>query len=107
MGGGIAAMHYIGMAAMRLPATMRYRPVPFLLSCALAIAVSLAALLLSFHVRLEQKTTWRKILSALIMGSAIPLMHYTGMWAVSFHSSDIPVRTESTLQISSPRNPCH
>jgi diguanylate cyclase (GGDEF)-like protein/PAS domain S-box-containing protein len=101
MGGGIAAMHYIGMAAMRLPAMMRYRPAPFLLSCALAIAVSLAALLLSFHVRLEQKTTWRKILSALIMGSAIPLMHYTGMWAVSFHSSDIPVRTESTLQISS------
>jgi diguanylate cyclase (GGDEF)-like protein/PAS domain S-box-containing protein len=101
MGGGIAAMHYIGMAAMRLPAMMQYRPAPLALSVGLAVVISLAALVLAFQVRLEQKTTLRKLLSALIMGSAIPLMHYTGMWAVRFYASDIPFGVESTVQISS------
>lgn len=32
MGGGIAAMHYIGMAAMRLPAAMQYQPARVALS---------------------------------------------------------------------------
>src|SRR2546423_3235378 len=36
MGGGIAAMHYIGMAAMRLPAMCRYSPSLFILSVVLA-----------------------------------------------------------------------
>ncbi len=30
------------------------------------------------------------------MGSAIPLMHYTGMWAVRFRASDTPFSTEWT-----------
>src|SRR5208283_5125542 len=79
MGGGIAGMHYIGMAAMRLPAMMEYRWGRVALSVALAVAVSLVALILSFRARQEQKTSARKIVSALVMGSAIPLMHYTGM----------------------------
>src|SRR6266567_264107 len=44
MGGGIAAMHYIGMAAMRLSATCRYSRSLFLLSIALAIVISFVAL---------------------------------------------------------------
>jgi len=101
MGGGIAAMHYIGMAAMRWPAKAVYRPVPFGLSVALAVAISLAALVLAFQVRHEQKTTPRKLLSALVMGSAVPLMHYTGMAAVRFYASNIPFSVQSTVRISS------
>jgi diguanylate cyclase (GGDEF)-like protein/PAS domain S-box-containing protein len=101
MGGGIAAMHSIGMAAMRLPAMMEYRRAPFGLSVGLAVVISLAALILAFQVRHEQKTTRRKLLSALIMGSAIPLMHYTGMWAVIFYAADIPFSVEATVRISS------
>src|SRR6266568_1486499 len=44
MGGGIATMHYTGMAAMRLPAMCLYDPRLVALSVVLAIAISLVAL---------------------------------------------------------------
>ena len=87
MGSGIAAMHYIGMAAMRCSATTVYDFRIVALSIVLAIVISLVALLLAFRLKDEQGITRRKILSALVMGSAIPLMHYTAMWAAAFHSS--------------------
>lgn len=101
MGTGIAAMHYIGMAAMRLPAMMEYRWGLVALSIALAILISLVALILSFRVRQEEKASLRKLLSALVMGSAIPLTHYTGMWAVRFHASSVPFSVQSTVRVSS------
>src|SRR5579864_3296492 len=48
MGGGIAAMHYIGMAAMRLPAVMRFSPLLVTLSVVLAILFSRIALMFTF-----------------------------------------------------------
>jgi len=85
MGGGIAAMHYIGMAAMRLPAMCRYSPSLFLLSVVLAIVISFVALWLTFYFRTETTAwSWRKAISALVMGAAIPVMHYTGMAAATF-----------------------
>ena len=44
MGSGIAAMHYIGMEAMRLPAMCVYSPGLVIVSVVLAIVVSLVAL---------------------------------------------------------------
>jgi diguanylate cyclase (GGDEF)-like protein/PAS domain S-box-containing protein len=87
MGSGIGAMHYVGMAAMRLPATMDYRMGRVALSLLVAVVISFVALDLAFRTRADQKTTTRKVLSALVMGSAIPLLHYTGMWAVTFRSA--------------------
>src|ERR1700689_3593754 len=85
MGTGIAAMHYIGMDAMRLPAMCRYSSGLVTLSVVLAIVISLVALWLTFHLREESKATLqRKVASAILMGAAIPVMHYTGMAAVSF-----------------------
>jgi PAS domain S-box-containing protein len=85
MGSGIASMHYIGMEAMRLPAMCHYSAVLVVLSIVLAIAISMVALSLSFRFRHEIASySWRKLGSALLMGSAIPIMHYTGMAAVSF-----------------------
>ena len=85
MGGGIASMHYIGMSAMRLPATCQYSPPLVVVSVVLAIVISFVALWLAFHFR-EETTSggWLKNISALIMGVAIPTMHYTGMAAASF-----------------------
>jgi two-component system sensor histidine kinase/response regulator len=85
MGGGIAAMHYIGMAAMRLPATPHYSSTLVIVSIVLGIAISFVALWLAFHFR-EVTTSggWRKKASALVMGAAIPAMHYTGMAAARF-----------------------
>lgn len=100
MGSGIAAMHYIGMAAMRLAGTVEYRWPIVILSVVLAIVISLVALVLAFRVRKEEETSPRKLLSALVMGSAIPLMHYTGMWAARFRASDASFSTNYTVKIS-------
>ena len=99
MGGGIAGMHYIGMYAMRLPAMMEYRWGIVLLSVVLAVVISFVALVLAFGVRHEQQTSARKILSAIVMGSAIPLMHYAGMWAVRFHAASASLDTTEDVRI--------
>jgi two-component system, sensor histidine kinase and response regulator len=85
MGGGIAAMHYIGMAAMRLPAMCYFSYALVSLSVVLAIVISLVALFLTFYFRNKVKEKRPlKIASAVLMGSAIPVMHYTGMAAARF-----------------------
>jgi diguanylate cyclase (GGDEF)-like protein/PAS domain S-box-containing protein len=101
MGAGIAAMHYIGMAAMRVQARIQYDGRLVFASIGLAVAISMVALLLTFRVREEGKTSGRKIASALIMGSAIPVMHYTGMWAASFLPTDTLPDLSNAASISS------
>jgi signal transduction histidine kinase/DNA-binding response OmpR family regulator len=91
MGGGIAAMHYIGMDAMRLPAMCTYNTWIVALSVVLAIVISFVALWLSFRSRNDTASwSWRKSGSALIMGLAIPIMHYVGMAAASFTAAPMP-----------------
>src|ERR1700675_3747648 len=102
MGIGIAAMHYVGMAAMRLPAMCQYSPGLVVLSVVLAIVISLVALWLTFHLRAETKSMgWRKLSSALVMGAAIPVMHYTGMAAVTFTPMAAEVDLTHSVEISS------
>ena len=84
MGSGIAAMHYIGMYAMRMPAMHHYSSGRVALSIALAIAIAYVALRLTFTLRATMTWNWRKVASSVLMGSAIPVMHYVGMSAVSF-----------------------
>ena len=85
MGGGIAAMHYIGMAAMRLPAMCGYSIGLVALSIVLAVVISVVALSLTFAVREQTMAwSWHKSRSGVVMGLAIPVMHYMGMAAVSF-----------------------
>ncbi len=101
MGGGIATMHYTGMAAMRLPATCSYDPRILTLSVALAIVISLIALLLTFRFREDAKSSasW-KIAAAIVMGSAIPVMHYTGMAAARFTPSTVAPDTTHAVTTS-------
>src|SRR3982074_1182145 len=54
MGGGIASMHYIGMAAMRSSAMCEFNPLLVVLSLVLAVLISLAALWITFHLRDER-----------------------------------------------------
>ena len=90
MGGGIAAMHYIGMAAMRMPAMCIYSYTVVSLSVFLGIVISFVAIRLTFAVRNHTSTwSWQKSRNALLMGLAIPVMHYVGMAAVSFISAPL------------------
>src|SRR5258705_9197776 len=54
MGAGIASMHYIGMAAMRLQAMCQFNSFLVALSVVLAVVISLVALWITFHFR-DQK----------------------------------------------------
>jgi PAS domain S-box-containing protein len=101
MGSGIATMHYIGMAAMRLPAMCHYDSLLVVLSVVLAIVMSLAALWLSFHLREQAKTTWpKKCASAVVMGTAVAAMHYTGMAAAVFTPSVVAPDLAHAIHVS-------
>jgi PAS domain S-box-containing protein len=101
MGTGIAGMHYIGMDAMRLPAMCHYSPGLVSLSVVLAIAISLVALRLTFNLRDEAESTgWQKLASAMVMGLAIPVMHYCGMAAVTFQPTARPEDLTHAIGIS-------
>jgi PAS domain S-box-containing protein len=84
MGTGIAAMHYIGMAAMRLNAMHRYDHALCAVSIVLAVVISFVGLTLIFYLRDESRGLSFKLSISVILGLAIPVMHYTGMAAVSF-----------------------
>src|ERR1700675_3166623 len=101
MGAGIASMHYIGMAAMRLPAICQFNSFLVVLSVVFAVLISLAALWITFHFR-DEKTGigWEKLAGAVVMGAAIPVMHYTGMAAASFTPSGMPADLYHAVSIS-------
>ena len=91
VGAGIAGLHYLGMAAMRLPAVTHYSPVLVTCSILLAILFSLIALLMAFDLREETRCTVpRRLGSAIVMGVAVSAMHYTGMAAATFIPASPP-----------------
>jgi PAS domain S-box-containing protein len=101
MGAGIAAMHYIGMAAMRMPADCIYSLPIVAASVFIAITVSLVALMLTFHFRNTSGFNRGKAASAAVMGLAIAAMHYTGMKAVSVLGPAPWQATAHAIQVSS------
>ena len=101
MGAGIASMHYIGMAAMRLSALTHFNSVIVVLSVVLAILIAFGALSIAFQFRNEKRGIgWGKLTGAVVMGSAIPVMHYTGMAAASFTESNVPPDLSHAVSIS-------
>jgi len=101
MGAGISSMHYIGMAAMRLPAVCQFNSFIVALSVVAAVLISLAALWITFHFRDEKNGIgWKKLAGAVVMGAAIPVMHYTGMAAARFTPSGVPVDLSYAVSIS-------
>lgn len=77
MGAGVATMHYAGMAAMRIAATMSYDPI--LLGASLVIAVAASMIALWVFERLEGAA---RFASAPVLAAAVCGMHYTGMAAM-------------------------
>jgi diguanylate cyclase (GGDEF)-like protein/PAS domain S-box-containing protein len=81
LGGGIGAMHYSGMAAMRLDGFVAYDPKLFVVSIAVAMALAWLALWIHFGVR---HLRGHHLLAAAVMGGAVSGMHYTAMAAAYF-----------------------
>ena len=80
VGLGIVAMHYTGMAAMRMSAHLTYDAFFVALSVAIAVVASTVALWLAFR-RTELP---QRLMAAVVMGMAVSGMHYTAMHAASF-----------------------
>jgi PAS domain S-box-containing protein len=90
IGLGIAGVHYIGMAAMRLSAVCHYSPLPVIASILIAVIASLIALTFTFDYREDFRgASIAKVGSAAVMGTAIAAMHYTGMAAAIFIPSHV------------------
>ncbi len=83
MGIGVAAMHYTGMAAMRMGLAISYDTRLVVTSVVIAVVAATAALFLAFNLE-RASHIW---LSALVMATAVCGMHYTGMAAATFHTA--------------------
>lgn len=94
LGFGIAAMHYTGMAAMRMPADIVYDTTVVAMSVVIAVIAAFAALWIAFTLASTTSTHAAKLRlgAALVMGFAICGMHYTGMYAASYelHPGALP-----------------
>lgn len=84
VGSGIVGLHYIGMASMRLSAMCSYDSKLVALSVVFAIGFSLLSLWLTFLFRHDSGHRLQRIGGAILMGTAISAMHYTGMAAANF-----------------------
>jgi diguanylate cyclase len=101
IGTGVVSMHYIGMEAMNMEATIQYDPFLLVLSFIIAFFAALAALFLLFSFQTGADVdgfSIRKMLSSVAMGIAISGMHYTGMAAASFDLD--PNHTHHTMGTS-------
>lgn len=76
---GVASMHYLGMAALRLHGEVSYDPFAVGLSVAIAVVAATAALWAALNIRSPLAVAG----ASLVMGAAVSSMHYTGMLAVA------------------------
>jgi len=75
-GGGIAGMHYVGMAAIAGPVELGYQT----FWVAMSVLVGIVAAGISLHLAFGTKLQARAILGAVVMGLAISGMHYSAMY---------------------------
>jgi PAS domain S-box-containing protein len=80
---GIGTMHYTGMEAVRVNATLTYDPRLFALSIVVAHVMATLALYVRF-VAGQRATLASRLLGAAVMGGAVASMHYTAMAASRF-----------------------
>ena len=83
---GVAIMHYLGMAAMRMPGRITYNLPLLAVSVVIAIVAATAALWAALRLQGVGTT----LIASLIMGIAVSGMHYTGMAAMRMYAAAGP-----------------
>ena len=96
IGFGVASMHYIGMGAVRVQASLSYSPGLVVASVVIAVIAGTAALWMA--LRLD--SIWSTFVASLIAGVAVNGMHYTGMAAVHARAA-VPGLVASTADTAS------
>jgi NO-binding membrane sensor protein with MHYT domain len=84
---GVAGMHYLGMAAVRMDADVHYDMTLVAASIVIAVVAATAALWAALNIRGLPATLG----AALIMGLAVSGMHYTGMAALRVAAKTTPM----------------
>ncbi|MEH6403852.1 MAG: MHYT domain-containing protein [Sneathiella sp.] len=85
---GIVTMHYLGMSAISANCIVTYNPIGLLVSAAIGIGASIAAMELAYG----QRTLKAAIAGAVVLGLAISAMHYAAMYFTIFSiNSDVSV----------------
>lgn len=89
LGAGIGLMHYLGMAAMVLPAEMRYHVGWFFSSILVAVVLGIIAMATYRNYQAPSKHQRRssrlQLITAFIISAAISGMHYVAMIAARFY----------------------
>lgn len=85
-GFGVASMHYMGMAAMRMPGRITYNAGLFGVSVLIAVIAATAALWAALRLR----GVWHTLVAAMVMGVAVSGMHYMGMAAMRMYRAAGP-----------------
>lgn len=88
---GVAGMHYLGMAAMRVNADVTWRGSVVIISVVIAVVATSLALFFAFTIT----RLWAMIAAAVLMGIGICGMHYTGMVAMVMHTRPNAVATST------------
>ncbi|MEU6285284.1 MHYT domain-containing protein [Streptomyces sp. NPDC047028] len=83
---GVAAMHYLGMAALQVDGSIQYALPVVVLSVVIAVVAATAALWAAVSVR----GFGAALAASLVMAVAVTGMHYTAMGAVSVHLHTAP-----------------
>ncbi|MFI7501788.1 MHYT domain-containing protein [Streptomyces sp. NPDC049687] len=96
-GVGVAAMHYLGMAAIHTNGTLRYDTMTVAVSIVIAVAAATAALWAAVSIH----TLWSSLGASLVMGVAVTGMHYTGMAAISVQLTGRAAVPESSTSLLS------
>ncbi len=88
LGTSVVAMHYTGMAGLRINQPIIWNKTPVIMSIVIAYSASAVALWLAFRLRNNDAGVLnRRFIAALVMGAAIAGMHYTGMYAAHFDTT--------------------
>ena len=93
VGGGIAAMHYTGMAAFEVPGRIVWDPT--LVGVSIALGAVIGSIALSVGLRTEALKS--KILGAVLLTVAICSLHFTAMGAASVVPDPLVQVSESAL----------
>jgi diguanylate cyclase (GGDEF)-like protein/PAS domain S-box-containing protein len=94
VGGGIGVMHYIGMAAMRIPGHNEFNPNFVIASLLLGTLLGSTASVLGF----SKFDVRRRLVAALVLTLGICAMHFTGMAATSVTPDPTVVVPEAAIE---------
>ena len=85
-GAAIAGMHYVGMAAMRIPGRITYRPLPVAASILVALAAGCALVWAFVRYRDDEGARARRIKAGagVAIGAALAAMHHLAMAGARF-----------------------